>query len=406
MKNCSVCGAQNQDDDFYCQRCGSSLYSGNQNTSSMQRTDWKETFRRYVGSPLLLVATLVYGLYVLINVGIQIYNWVLMPDAMVTVIYQFSYSFGMTDLCSWLVQNTEMANAVALVITLATMLPQFLIVAGLLAFYVSCKKEGEQIKTGGLSILNVVVIIMLCFTILALVLLLLLFLLMLIVVAVEESAWTFIVALIIMLVGLTAMLFYEIGLLRTISSIRTAASTGTRAGSASMFVVVWNFIMAACLTVIVLALTLQGYYQLEVLSLASAITNILSIVFYVLVSLVLLSYRRNVEPVLKVNVPTMVQPQYRAPVPQYQRPVQPQYQQPVQPQYQQPVQPQYQQPVQPQYQQPVQPQYQQPVQPQYQQPAPTQYQTSTQPQYPQQNREVIDVDPSQIRPENGEDNQR
>ena len=391
MRNCPACGTPNLDSDFYCQHCGASLFASMQSAANGQRADWKQTFRRYVGSPLLLAAILVYALSVLISVGIQMYNWVLMPDAMAQTVYQISRSLGMTDLSSWIVSNMEMANAIALVINLATMLPQFLIVSGLLAFYISCKRKGEQIKTGGLSILNVIIIVLMSFTILALALLLFVFLLMLIVIAVEEDVWPFMIAIVAVLIGLSATLFYQIALLRTISAIRHAAATGVRSGSVSMFVIVWNFILASCFTIIVLALTLQGYYQLEFLSLSSAIITVLSIVFYVLIALVLLSYRNHVEPVLKQPTPQLVmQPQYRQPMqPQYQQPVQPQYQQPVQPQYQQPVQPQYQQPVQPQYQQPVQPQYQQPVQPQYQQPV--------QPQYPQYDREVIDVDPSQLR---------
>ena len=379
MRNCPVCSTPNLDSDFYCQHCGASLFASMQSAANGQRADWKQTFRRYVGSPLFLAAAIVYALSVLISVGIQMYNWVLMPDAMAQTVYQISRSLGMTDLSSWIVSNMEMANAVALVINLATMLPQFLIVSGLLAFYVSCKRKGDQIKTGGLSILNVIIIVLMSFTILALALLLFVFLLMLIVIAVEEDVWPFMIAIVAVLIGLSATLFYQIALLRTISAIRHAAATGVRSGSVSMFVIVWNFILASCLTIIVLALTLQGYYQLEFFSLSSAIISVLSIVFYVLIALVLLSYRNHVEPVLQKPAPRFA--------------MQPQYQQPMQPQYPQPMQPQYQQPMQPQYQQPVQPQYPQPVQSQYQ----YQYQQPAQPQYPQQDREVIDVDPSQLR---------
>ena len=381
MRNCPSCGTSNLDSDFYCQHCGASLFAPSQSGVNGLNADWKQAFCKCMGSPLLLAATIVYILSVLLSVGIQMYNWILMPNAMSQTVYQICVSIGMTDLSSWIMNNLEMANAIALVIHLATMIPQFLVAAGITAFYVSCKRKDAQIKTGGLSILNAIVIVMMVFTILSLALFLILFLLMMFVATVEADAWPFMIALIVVLAGMSATLFYQIALLRTISSIRHAAVTGVRSGSVSIFVVVWNFILASCLTIILLALTLQGYYQIEFLSLSSAITTVLSILFYVLIALVLLSYRNHVEPLLKR---VTVQPQY-------QQPMQPQYQQPMQPQYQQPMQPQYQQPVQPQYQQPVQPQYQQPVQPQYQQPV--------QPQYQQMNREVIDVDPSQLRPD-------
>ena len=76
MKQCAVCGAWNQPGDLYCQNCGELL--------PQERSDAKEPLfvrvKRACGSPVFLVAVVLYSVYTLVTIGMTIFEWIQNPN--------------------------------------------------------------------------------------------------------------------------------------------------------------------------------------------------------------------------------------------------------------------------------------------------------------------------------------
>ena len=374
MRQCAVCGAWNQPGDVYCQNCGELM--------PQERSAVKEPLfvrvKRACGSPIFLVAVVLYSVYTLVTIGMTIFEWIQNPNGTWVLMQYFAQQMKLRDLATLIGEYTTAVLVITALVQFITLLPRLLAMIGFWMFYAACKRQGDApVRTSGLSFVKVSPILnLICvsFGILFSAIGVVGAFIAMIATGEEIVVISFVVMLILLAATILSLIYY-IGVLRTISAVRTASSTGAFGGRISMFVVVWNFILAAG-RVITVAFGFYANRMLNVHTLADLISGLSVGLFYVLISAALLIYRSKVEselmPAMPV-VPVIPVPQYAQAYRQPQYGAQPPQQTYGQPQYgAQPPQQTYSQPqygAQPAQQTYSQPQYgAQPVQQLYDQP--------------------------------------
>ena len=365
MKQCTNCGAWAQPNDQFCLQCGAPMRD---TTSPIARA------KKICGSPLMLVATILFTLYFLITVASIVMTWINNPLVTIMQMNSLLMQIGMEGIGYGDVEFFVIL--IGLFQVLGLIVPS-LSVLGLWLFYGACKKKPAEApaKTAGLSLLKVGPVLSLIGGFAGAILCGLLALLFFIA-AIGTGETDVLIAAILALVGCLVFVFvivYYFAVLRTIGAVQYAVRHGKRDKKVSMMVIVLNFLI----TLYNLAIIALNVIAMNFLGAASLLCYTAAIVLLLVSTLM---YRAKVQKTLEpavlkaedVPVYAAPQPQYQAPAPVYAAPQQPAYQPP---QYVQQPQQQYGQynqqnaynpyNPQPQYQpqQPAyEPQYQEPVQ--------------------------------------------
>lgn len=319
MKQCAVCGAWNQPGDVYCQNCGELL--------PQERAAVKEPLfvrvKRACGSPVFLAAVILYSVYTFVTIGITIFEWIQNPNGTWVLMQYFAQQMELRDLATLIGEYTTAVLVITALVQFITLLPRLLAMIGFWMFYAACKRRGDApVHTSGLSFVKVSPILnLICvsFGILFAAIGIIGTFIAMIATGEEIVVISFVVMLILLAATILSLIYY-IGVLRTISAVRTASSTGVLGGHISMFVVVWNFVLAAG-SIITVVLSFYANRMLNVYTLTDLISGLSVGLFYILISAALLVYRSKIESELMPAMPAVPV----IPVPQYTQPVQQTY---------------------------------------------------------------------------------
>lgn len=376
MKQCTNCGAWAQPNDQFCLQCGTMLRD---TTSPIARV------KKVCGSPLLLVAAILFTMYLLINIASIVMSWINSPMAM---LWQVNSLLNQMDIPGIEYADMEFFMILIGLFQVLGLIVPILSASGLWAFFIACKKKPDEapVKTGGLSMLKVGPILSLIGGFAGAIICGLLMVLFFIA-ALGTGETEVLIAAIVMLiicVVFVLMIVYYFAVLRTIGAVQYAARHGKRDKKVSMMVIILNFLF----TLYNLAMVALNVFAMNFIGAASLLCYTVAIVLLLVSTLM---YRAKVQNTLEpavmraedIPVYAAPQPQYQAPAPVYAAPQQPAYQPP---QYVQQPQPQYTQynpqntynqyNAQPQYQP-----YQEPVQePVYEQSQPDIYTPADEPQ--------------------------
>ena len=102
MRQCAVCGAWNQPGDVYCQNCGELM--------PQERSAVKEPLfvrvKRACGSPIFLVAVVLYSVYTLVTIGMTIFEWIQNPNGTGVLMQYFAQQMKLRDLATLIGEYT------------------------------------------------------------------------------------------------------------------------------------------------------------------------------------------------------------------------------------------------------------------------------------------------------------
>ena len=312
MKQCSACKAWNRPESVYCAECGAPLPAERE-----KQEPFYVKVKRICGSPVFLVAILLYTVSVLIATITAVYETAAVSvTAQIDQVLYWVSLLGMQDLVNWLVEESASIAVGVTIVRFVTLLPSVLAAAGFWMFYAACRKKGDDpVRSSGLSFVKVAPILALVgVCLLLLVEVVALFGAFVLLGVGGEQAAVVLAVVLVMLAVTILMLIYYIGLIRTLSVVRAASSTGRRSGQISMYVVVWNFVLAAGTLLSNALLLIQNSILMTSSGIIDLLQGVLTAAFYILVSVVLLQYRSKVEldAFAQPSVPVVPIPQYPA----------------------------------------------------------------------------------------------
>ena len=324
MKQCTSCGAWAQPNDQFCLQCGAMLRD---TTSPIARV------KKACGSPLLLVASILFTLYLLINITSIVLSWINNPMSSLYAINALFYQAGMGELIAY--SDMEFFTILIGLFQVLGLIVPVLMTAGLWAFYIACKKKPAEApaKTAGLTMLKVGPVLSLIGAFAGAFFSGLFAVLFFFGALSTSETEVLIVAIatLIVCVVFVLMIVYYFAVLRTIGAVQYAIRHGKRDKKISMMVIILNFFF----TLYNLGVVALNVIGMNYLGAASLLCYTVSIVLLLVSTLM---YRAKAQKMLEPavmsaeDVPVYTapqpQPQYQAPAPVYAAPTQPAYQPP------------------------------------------------------------------------------
>lgn len=318
---CPKCGTQNADGVSFCQNCGSPLtasqptYQQPYQASQYQQPMYSQalvsstglaTLKKVCSSPVALVAIIAYTAAALFS----FLNSVSGSSGIFGYLYQLADMLDMEDMVGELYYAVRSTSIVSAVIG---MIPTILIAVGLwLTFASAASKSQTGMKTGGLTLVKVILIINLVFICIALAAVEIIALVAVVNLADSYYGSSMVGPLVGVMLGvaiaMTLVILFYVKAVKTINTIKLTAQNGIPSDKVSVYVAVIAFIMGGFTALSIIAS--YGAFAL-LANLCSATASITFGVF-------LLSYRGKMRIAANGGEYANVQQQaYVPPTPSY-----------------------------------------------------------------------------------------
>ncbi|PKM63031.1 MAG: hypothetical protein CVU97_02420 [Firmicutes bacterium HGW-Firmicutes-21] len=307
MKYCLKCGIQSEDNAVLCASCGAAFEGQqdavkNEGINTVEAPDANQYYAQYRqsvpsfaqnptiaalkragSSTVFFIAVILYSVQILLSL---IHAFIREPVSNTDIYSEFNEEIG--------VQFEKIQDALS-TFALVVSIPTILICIGMWLFYASSRSRYDgPLPTTGLTMIKVINFIFLGF------LLLFPFLVFLTVlfgnVDTEESSAVLIaiIAIIIFAIVLTLPVIYIIGIINTINTLKKTIKTGMPSDKVSGFVGVMNFIIAVFFILTALA-------AIRTLDIVAIFSNLLSAAFFILISIGLFAYKKEMSLIIYKN---------------------------------------------------------------------------------------------------------
>ena len=278
MHRCPMCGNENEEDAKVCSQCGRNLKEQEadvEKVSDLPAEDWIETaeastralqiLKRSAGSTVLHIAIFLYMLMVIYNIASLVLDEMIFFK--IIMLAQRIMEETMALPAGILSEISEKVFSVSNFAALFILLPEVLCFLGMVMYTMSASRITEPSKdTGGLTLIQAAVFIELFFYLTIGVVIMGIFAVSMIRewemgVLNPESLTVYLVLLGAALVVILMVLFYEIGVIRTIRSLKCTIRTGNPNDDISGYVIFMNFVMSS--VVLVFSFLMIPYTEVE-----------------------------------------------------------------------------------------------------------------------------------------------
>ncbi len=256
---CSKCGCQNADGSAFCRNCGNQLTANQTANSSYQQPETAyfsnpqgtpyagfmnslaSVVKKVCASPIALVAIIAYTASILLNLFVTIRG----SGGIFAYIYRLADMLGMQDMM-W--ESYEVIRGCSNTSAVIGMITTILIAVGLWIAYASAVNRDAPMKTGGLTLIKVILSINLVF--ICIVLAIIEFSALIAIAGVSNSNYyddSYVVATLVgIMIGFaivfTLIILFYAKAIKTINAMKFTIRTGNQLGRPSVYVAVMSFI--------------------------------------------------------------------------------------------------------------------------------------------------------------------
>lgn len=303
MKYCSKCGNQIGDEISFCSRCGAMVGQVHKVQSGNPVID---AIKKLGSSPLFLTAVIAYTIAIILSpISSALVSG---SPAFMSYIYQMEEIFGSDYYPLYYFMNSSEGAVLRTIVTLITtfieMIPVILIATGLWIIFISARdRKSDRIRTTGFTIIKVIIIISLVFLCLWLAVAEL-FLLIAFVIAANNYYGASVVSVFGVLMVIIPLCFtigivYYVKVIKTLNTVKRAATTAVPCERVSRFVGICCFISAtisAIGSVNVISNLISGYGFMFTLFLSGICNAVSSASFGILI----FKYRKRMTEIIKI----------------------------------------------------------------------------------------------------------
>ncbi len=340
MKICPRCNTQFDDNSKFCPRCGVELQTYNaEKTESTTPTEPTvnytapqqygqppqyqppyytppmpmygtqpkagpqtvlATLKSVCASPVILVALVAFSLTTVFNIAHAFFVQTDIFGNLYAVLIRFGLAEFAFELAESMQDIMNIVNSTSVLLTVIGQLPSILIVLGSWLAYASAANKNGPMKTGGLTLVKVVVIINFVFTFVSLA-----FIMLAVGVlgaAAADNGYEFLTprfmaAEIVLFFILAFVVLYYVFLIKTVNAIKNTAQTCTPHYKASVFVAVCLFIMLISdfSSIISAAQALISGYVAPLSAMISALAGICAAVSHLAYGMFIFTYRSRMK---------------------------------------------------------------------------------------------------------------
>ena len=243
------------------------------------------TLKSVCSSPVILIALIASSLAIVLNI-VQSF---LGPSNIFTALYASMYNamnqlglgYAAADLMESMKDVMRMMNDTSVIQTVIGQIPTILIVLGSWLAYASAANKNGPMKTGGLTLVKVIVIISLVCMCIVLGIITIIGGILCIAASgqYEELAPVLIAVVIVLLLLFAFFIMYYVFMIKTVSAIKKTAQTGTPHYKVSVFIAVCLFIAGAYALTSVPEALVSGYIPLMVSGFAGLCSVVSSITY-------------------------------------------------------------------------------------------------------------------------------
>lgn len=337
---CPKCGMQNADGVSFCQNCGTALtasqpgYQQPYQTPQYQQTTYTQqptsstgltVMKKECSSPIALVAIIAYSTAALFS----FINSVSGSSGILRYLYQIANAFDMEYMMRDLFY---MIRSASVAFTIIGMIPTIFIAVGLWITYASAASKSQVgMKTGGLTLVKVILIINLVFKCIVFAIVEIIAIVAIFNISNSYFGSAMVAPLVGLMIGIaigmTLIILFYVNAVKTINTISLTARTGNPSDKVSVYVAVMSFIMGGFMVLSII--TNFGVFAL--------LANLCSATAYITFGVFLISYRgkmrvaANGAGYLNAQQPTCVPPMPSYSVPGAPTPQSANYNQPMAP---------------------------------------------------------------------------